>query len=358
MEYFDKYVSNTLASTGNQSFFISDKTIQTCKLYYKVFEKGRHEYSFLFSNIIDSTYADGSISHKNLICEDWEIIHLKTGISKDCNPDNKAEMKELSFDGKTKKTVHPGEFFNTDPVYLEPDENSYICIELSYSGGMIPCHVENLIPSFSLVEGKWLPSKEIPVISMLGVSRCVKARIGYLGDSITQGIGTAENSYMHWNALLSEKLGHEYSYWNLGIGFGRAADAASDGAWLYKAKQTDITIVCYGVNDILCGYNAFDIKKNLSEILFKLKAAGNKVLLQTIPPFDYNDRAMKIWLDVNAYIMHELKNYADLVFDTVPILQENEKNPGKAKYNGHPNAMGCAVWAKSLYNFIKNNKWL
>ena len=36
------------------------------------------------------------------------------------------------------------------------------------------------------------------------------SRVLLIGDSITQGIGTKLNSYLHWNAILSEKLGEEY----------------------------------------------------------------------------------------------------------------------------------------------------
>ncbi len=72
----------------------------------------------------------------------------------------------------------------------------------------------------------------------------------------------AVNSYEHWNAVVAENLGSQYGFWNLGLGYGRAADAATDGAWFFKAKQNDIVVVCYGVNDIFQGFTISEIQKN------------------------------------------------------------------------------------------------
>ena len=143
---------------------------------------------------------------------------------------------------------------------------------------------------------------------MIGVDRKAQKRIAFLGDSITQGIGTSVNSYAHWNAVFAEKLGSDYSYWNLGLGYGRADDAASDGIWLFKAKQNDIVFVCFGVNDILQGYNADEIKKNLQLIVDKLHEAGIVVIVQTVPPFDYSPEHQIIWDNVNNFIVNNFNN--------------------------------------------------
>ena len=89
--------------------------------------------------------------------------------------------------------------------------------------------------SVEYVEGDGVPVK-------YGPSDWLKPSegIAFLGDSITQGVGTPDNAYTHWNALISKEIGEEYSYWNLGIGYARASDASTDGAWLNKAKNNDI----------------------------------------------------------------------------------------------------------------------
>ena len=217
---------------------------------------------------------------------------------------------------------------------------------------MIPCHMESILPVFRKTEIGWEPSKYLPVASMVGCDRPAKLRIGYLGDSITQGIGTAVDSYDHWNAVVSGMLGNAYAFWNLGIGFGRANDAASDGAWLYRAKQNDLVVVCYGVNDIFRVCSVEQTKKDLKEIVVKLQAAGVRVLLQTVPPFNYNEKDTAIWQEINRYIQEELSQQAEAVFDVVPVLGR-EDCPQMAKFGGHPDANGCKAWAEALYPVLK-----
>lgn len=160
--FYGQYVSNTLAGSANQSFFESDNTLLTGRVYYKLFSDAK-EHALLFGDTIDGTFANGDYSRCNMTSGKWE-------------------RKE---------------------------------------------------------EDAFLPSINLPVPSMVGCVRAVEKRIGFFWDSITQGIGSEKNSYGHWNAVLAEKLGEKNAYWNLGIGFARASDAATNGVWLQKAKQND-----------------------------------------------------------------------------------------------------------------------
>lgn len=375
MKYFGQFKSNTYAGSGNQLFFkMNENEIRTGRVIYKISVGGEYNYSILFSNIIDSTYGDGSISHKNLICEPWTIHSAKIGkcnafesskeihelIMDDENEkaDIKAfDFKPISFNGQKSKEVMPGEFFVSDPVTCTYDKDEYLCLEITFSGKMIPYHEETLLPVFAKENGEWKYSKFMPFAGMIGCDRKVKGKVAYLGDSITQGIGTKPNSYLHWNAILSEKLGSDYSYWNLGIGYGRANDAASDGAWLYKAKQNDIVFVCYGVNDILKGQSEEQIKADLCFIVDTLRREGIKVILQTIPPFDYRGEYVEKWKRINLYILTELKNKVQLVFDNTELLGK-KGNPSVAMYGGHPNEAGCEIWANTLLEQIKQSEIL
>ena len=366
MRYFEQYVSNTSAGSSNQLFFSTDKGVTaTAMALYKINVGGEFDYSFLFSNILDSTFSDGSVSHANLLCDEWYIAGARVGKCKstDFHTDVNAlsindsitenitvsDITPLTFCDSSTKSVMPGEFFSTDPIRLNFEKGDYLCIEITFSGNMIPYHEESLIPIFVKKNGGWCYSKRMPLPSMIGISRPVKARIAYLGDSITQGIGAPRNSYLHWNALLSEKLGDEYSYWNLGIGYGRASDAASDGAWLYKAKQCDVIFVCYGTNDILQGHSEEKIKADICHIIDILKDLGKTVILQTLPPFNYSGENKEKWINVNEFIKSELKGRVDLVFDVVPLLSD-EADISVAKFGDHPNEQGCAVWAQALFS--------
>lgn len=375
MEYFNEFSSNTYAGSANQFYFNMDENeIRTGRVFYKISSGGDFCYSFLFSNIIDSTYAAGDKSHKNMICDEWKIHSFRVGkcekfknnkalteLVMDDNDEKSditvCDFKTVTFDGREKKKVMPGEFFATDPVRMNFEKGEYICLEISFSGKMIPYHEETLIPAFIKDENGWKYSKFMPFAGMIGCDRAVKGRIAYFGDSITQGCGTALNSYRHWNAVLSEKLGNEYSYWNLGIGYGRANDAASDGAWLYKAKQNDIIFVCFGVNDILRNQPEEQIKKDLTYIAERLKAEGKKVILQTIPPFDYQGENIGKWERLNSYILTELADKVDFVFDNTGILGKEDKK-SDALYGGHPDEEGCEVWANALAEKLKEQKIL
>ncbi len=355
--YFDTYVSNTSAGGGNQSFFRPEdpEKITAGRVFYKINAGGTFSYSFLFSNTVDSTFGLNPDSHQNVVLDEWNIEKLSVAVCKSVSPDGSAGTDRffpVRFGGSYRKIVMPGEFFASDPVELTAESGDFLCVELRFKGGTIPYHHETILPVFIWNNGAWVPNCYMPLPAMVGCARQVKARIGFLGDSITQGIGTPVNSYAHWNAVLAQKLGNEYAYWNLGLGCGRSDDASSDGAWLYKAKHNDIVTVCYGVNDILQGRRAACIEKDLEEIVSRLHRAGVKVVLQTVPPFDYDEDKIPVWEQVNAYIRETLADKSDSLFDVVPILRMSEKEPHRARYGGHPGIEGCAVWADALYTHL------
>lgn len=353
MRYFEKYTSNTTASAMNQYYFINEdpEKEMTGRVFYKIFSGGKYNYSFLFSNIIDSTYAEGTVSHMNLVCDEWEIVSARVGLSDTCDMEVMPEvycLKELLFDGKSSKTVAPGEFFSSDAIEIDARGGQYLCLEITFKGRMIPYHEESLLPLFALENGEWKHGRKMPIATMVGCDRPVKGRIGFIGDSITQGIGTPKNSYEHYAAVVAELLGEEYSYWDIGIGYGRGNDAATDSAWLFKAKQLDLITVCFGVNDIFRDFTADQIIKSLETIMAKLKEAGVKVLIQTVPPYDYAGAMIEKWIKVNDHIRNSMRERADGYFDVVPVLGRSVEEPHMAAYGGHPNSTGNRLWGESL----------
>ncbi len=371
MQYFQRFSSNTIAGSGNQHWFTMPAgEVRTARAFYKITAGGEYSYSLLFSNIIDSTFSKGDVSHKNLILDSWRIHSARIGKCKQMGTDkplaamrvgdedtqadiNVTELRPVTFNGSQEKTVAPGEFFATDPLTLSFAAGEFLCLELTFSGERLPYHHESMLPIYVKGEDEWRYDVRMPLPGMVGCDRPVKGRIAYFGDSITQGIGTPYNSYTHWNARLSTMLGDDYAHWNLGLGFGRAEDAASDSAWMYKAKQNDIVVVCFGVNDIFhSGQGAGQIKKSLATIVDCLLAAGVRVVLQTVPPFDYAEPHRTMWQEINAYIEAELASRVSLLFDNRAVLSR-ENAPYMAKHGGHPNAEGCAAWADALYQEIK-----
>lgn len=359
MKYFDSYTSNTLAAAANQHFYISDdaEKEQRARVFYKIFSGGEFNYSFLFSNIIDGTYSDGSVSHRNLICDEWRIVSAAVAITDRCDDKTMPSVNgftPVTFGGLPAKTVNPGEFFSSDPMRLDLKKGQYICLELVFKGKMIPYHEESLLPIFTYEDGEWKYCRKMPLACMVGCDRPVKKRIGFIGDSITQGIGTPNNSYEHYAAVVADILGEENSYWDLGIGYGRGNDAATDGAWLFKAKQLDLITVCFGVNDINRGYSAEQTIKDLDSIMEKLHKAGVRVIMQTVPPFNYKDERIEGWKKINEHILTDMADRAEGVFDVVSILGLDAQAPHMAKYGPHPNSEGNRLWGEALAEFMKN----
>ena len=192
----------------------------------------------------------------------------------------------------------------------------------------------------------------------------VNPNVVFLGDSITQGLGTPINSYFHWNAVFANLLGDAYAYWNLGLGFGRGSDCATDGSWLYKAKQYDIAVITYGVNDIKSGEYGKGKPSSAGEIVSwaeamatSLQNAGVEVIISTIPPFSYSERERWEWRCANLGLKLLAKRLGARVYDIASSL-ESEPYKGDYPYGDHPNGEGCRIaFEKFKQTFIIDGKW-
>ncbi len=347
--FFKDYTSATLAGGGTQTVFLSNGEQIAGRVYNKVYVEGRFGFSFLFANVTDSTFSDGSKSVRNMAVGPWRLIGASVAVSDCCDPvmDMSARTR-LLFDGAESKNVAEGEIFCSDPVELSVKSGQYVSVEVYCAGRMLPCHAESIVPVYRLTKNGWKPDAEIPIPAMTGCTRKVRSRVCFWGDSITQGIGTPVDSYLHYAAKTAELIGYDdVAYWDLGLGFARANDAASCGVWMEKAKTNDIVSVCFGVNDINRGSAAEQIECDLVTIVSELKGAGCRVLLQTVPPFDHEGRQLEIWNEVNRFILSDRAVGADAVFDCVKVLGSTDK-PQRAIYGGHPNAEGCRAWAEAL----------
>lgn len=343
------FSSNTIAPSSNQSWFQGDGNVHKGRIFYKIFAGGKYNYSFMFTNTIDSTFSDGSHSSADLICDSWDIITLSIYISKTVSNCLKSDNKiALTFNGNESKTVIPGEIFYSDIIELNCEKNDYVCLEIEYRGnGKIPYMEEMMIPSFIYENNEWIEGKLTPLCASVLCDRNVEKKIGFFGDSITEGIGVFNNSYDWWCSQVAEIVGEKYSYWNIGIGFGRAQDGALGGSWLNKALLLDTVTVCFGVNDICQGYSESVVKNSLNTIVTLLKNSGKRVILFTVPPFDYDNNKEKIWRNVNSYIKTELSRFVE-VYDVVPIWGCETPNEHKAKYGGHPNEEGSKLLSRDF----------
>jgi len=343
-EFYDSFSSDCTAGCGNQLLTRLEAPVtKTGRCWFRL-SRGGVRYALLFSNQIDSTYDDGSISKANDIGGEWTIDAIRLGLCGGVG-EEPVVWQAVTFDGAKKKFVSGAGVFVTDPVFLNAKAGDYLCYEITLTGSCYPYHEEAVLTM--------VPDKQMPLPQMIGCDRKVSQKIGFLGDSITQGCGTEDDSYTHWVARIAENLPHDLSVWDLGIGYARAKDAATDGGWLARAKHCDTVHVCFGVNDVLRGRKAESILQDLKTIINKLKAANCRVILLTLPPFDLEGDQRIQWEKANAVIRSSLYKEADGLFDIAAVLGQPAPNENRCIYGGHPNAEGCRMVAEAYLKQMK-----
>ena len=75
MEFFEAYSSCTAAGSGSQNWFETGdpRALCTGRVYYRL-SRDVHKMALLFSNLIDSTFADGSHTVGNGECHIVGIV--------------------------------------------------------------------------------------------------------------------------------------------------------------------------------------------------------------------------------------------------------------------------------------------
>lgn len=352
-----EYPSNTVISTCNNYILLNEKEITIKgRIFYKMRESGCFPYRFFFNNAVDSTFDNGSVAYANLIGTDLTVVEAAVGIWNGKVDDyDGSNSKPLTFYGKKGYVAKAGEFYYSDEIMLDVPKDSYLVFQWTVKGKDIPFTPDKVIPSHIWDEekGKWVPSPNMPQPYLIGAKRAVSKRVCFFGDSITQGLGTSFDTYLFWVADIARAIPKDIAVWDIGLGFGRAQDAASDGYWLAKAKTADFVNLCFGVNDIMQGRTAEEIKNDLTTIVKKLKEAGVPVGVFTIPPFDYDEKMRKIWYECDDYIKNVLAKECAYCFNTALYWGLEAPEDYKSRWGGHPNEEGCQFLADG---FVKNIK--
>ena len=347
---FEKYSSNTVAGTNNNFILKGSFENKTSAIYYKVQKHGKSAYRFCFSNCVDSTYGDGTECRANCLGGSWRIVSAFAGDGGAYgDPHMSEKLVPLSFSGSLKKDVLPGEIFWTDEAELEIPKNHYLCFEITFSGSEIPFTPDKIVPAFSLDENGFKEDKEFPQPIFVGIRVSKSKKVVFIGDSITQGLGTTPDKYEFWAARLAERLGKNFSFWNLGLGCGHAYDAVTDGSWLKKAKTGDTVFVCFGVNDINMHRSVTGICNDTERIVYLLKSAGCKVILLSVPPFDMVGEDKKKWYAVNDFLRNTVSKNADGFFDVSDIIGKPSPRRHMSLYGPHPDGNGGKALGDALY---------
>lgn len=376
MDYFNKYVSNTVLGSGNNSILFFPKPItRTAMMFVKLRNYGKQNYRLMFSNTVDSTFDRGQTAYANLKGDTWHIDSFEiadggrignitldsdgmiavNGFDPDyCSTVN--EFTHVTFNGKYECDVPAGEKIWTDEFELNILENHYLAVKITFTGNNIPYTPDKIVPCFISENGHWHTGRDFPQPVFIGIAENKTVpvkRIGFFGDSITQGLGTTADAYEYWVADISEELPcDKFSVWNLGLGFGRAEDAATCGVWLERAKNNDIVFVCFGVNDILQYCDSERICKALTTIIDFLNKFGVKTGIFTVPPFDFTGDQISVFDSVNSYIRNTLSKKTDYLFDIASVLCKPEDHTAAA-YGGHPDKNGCRAVADAFLTKIQ-----
>ena len=164
-------------------------------------------------------------------------------------------------------------------------------------------------------------------------------RIVFLGDSLTAGFGLdQEESYP---ALIQAKIlaaGANHTVVNAGLSGDTTAGGLRRMDWLLREK-IDILVIALGANDGLRGLPTAEVKKNLVEIIERLRRqnTGAEVLLagMLVPPNigpEYADRFRAVFPDVARETRAHLLPF---------LLDGVAGNPDMNQQDGiHPTAAG------------------
>lgn len=351
---FTTYVSNTVVSTGN-NFYIEKAENITYRAYLPVEQYGELEYKFFFTNMVDSTYAKGKNA---FVGKDGGAYTVSNAVIADGGTSTEDEITNrtpVTFGGKETKEVAADESYWSDPVTMNIPEGHYMVWEWTVSGEGIPCNkMASLTSTASSADGETFQfCDEIPLPQLIGAKRDVKHTVAAIGDSITQGCQTEQMKYEFWASKISTQLGSDVAFFNCGLGWARASDAASNENWLSRVSQYDTVIVAFGTNDIVSGKyggkksTAEEIEGYLDTIVSYLTEKGCDVILFNAPPQDFKETNEGIRTALNEKIPAIAEKYGAKFFDFSALLS-TEDEPGKAVYGGHPNGDGGTVVADAF----------
>ncbi|GIO43020.1 hypothetical protein J41TS4_27780 [Paenibacillus apis] len=360
------YTSATVVATTSNFIMVREEPFtHTYRTVIRLREQGTLKLRFGFSNTVDSTWEQGTIAWAGREGGAWRIeaaCIADGGIDHNCSY-NEGTLVHLTFGGTGTRDVLPGEQFYSDPVeiYLPDGHDLMFSWTLSAGpGASIPYNTEQMLvtaydaPGFRAAqpnEDGFRKSDNLLVLpSWIGYEKDTVQELVFFGDSITQGVRTAQDGYDYWVAKIANQLGPACGVWNLGSGWARAYDAATDTAWLRKAKQgKDKIVLCLGVNDIDIGCRtAEQLLSDLQDIIYRLKNHNPdvKIILCTVPPFNFVEEREQIWRTVNARIRGLSLSGVDRVFDIAEVLSQPaphehllQRQYMSSEFDPHPNGL-------------------
>jgi acyl-CoA thioesterase-1 len=183
-----------------------------------------------------------------------------------------------------------------------------------------------------------------------GPQAAYEGTIVALGDSLSAGFGVAEDQA--YPARLARKLeadGYHFDVINAGISGETSSGTLARIQWVLASLEPDIVILETGANDGLRGQDPDLLKKNLEELLARLKARNIVVILA----------GMRMLPNLGPAYTQDFERVYPRVAEAhevifIPFFLESVA--GRSRYNQpdklHPNAQGYARIVEDLYPYV------
>ena len=188
------------------------------------------------------------------------------------------------------------------------------------------------------------------LLSVLLNQTAVAKKLIFLGDSLTEGYGVAQEKA--FPSIIATKFKNDKSNWILissGSSGSTSASTLSRLKWVAKDKP-DIIFILMGSNDGLRGLKIEETEKNLTAAIEWAKNNNIKIILgQLRVPPNYGKDYDKKFLELYPRLAKKLK---------VPLapflLDDVAGNPKLNQADGiHQNEKGHAVIAENIYKYLK-----
>lgn len=194
-----------------------------------------------------------------------------------------------------------------------------------------------------------------------------KQRIMFFGDSLVEG-HTIEPAYRFSNRFANMVIQNYHV-----INAGRNGDRISHGLERFEHclnnEKPQIVCICIGGNDFFMGTGCKDVKDGLTRMIKEAKHRNiTVVLLGFCPPIPgyeqyLGDRAKFFDMYEELALQSDIK-YLPSIFNDLPIKEafipgfnfSSLFQEGYFMDSVHPNKEGNAIIAKTIYNFLKQDK--
>jgi lysophospholipase L1-like esterase len=282
----------------------------------------------------------------------------------------------VTFGGAQAVTIPAGGVVASDPVSFTVTANTRLLVSIYIAAGaqlsQAPRHDLADETEYNHTGGDVTASQYYPTTNTFGfttlldgidVQSAAPATVVAIGDSITDGLGTASDTDTRWPDYLSNRLaGTGLAVVDEGIGGNRVtADEGASGQSLQHRWQRDmlsvpgaeVAVDADGTNDLRASVTAAALEQAQSGLIASAHAAGIRVVLTTITPclgetqctagVDAQRQAYNTWVRSGA-------SGADAVADFDAAIGAGGSI--KPIYNSgddlHPNSAGAAALANVI----------